>query len=604
MDGDLWDWPYDQGFSYSDAGESSYSVESGWQADFYFGYGRDVIEENAMNEKYCVQVLKILIRKAASEIDDLEEDLVLLQCGLAWTESRNQFEACCNALREKIDVLHNSIKSWRRSDKINTVNQLPLHTQPAEKLFEILKPFLGEGREQDDGQDQHATLSSQGTDTSMQLVGPFCETSSISGIKVKSEEMEVKRIFPAVYSTPNGSVQKHPKNDSICKKEIKAEISVEGVSSNVIVTEENLKPVSKVKIEEVEDLRINNSCKSRKLKSASNVGGECRLLNARKQHGKSIFENANPDVPRQSDGFSGNKRSFDSVSSSPASYPKSGNCNTEDKLIDFLLRKKKNKNDGGSILPESNGSAPSCSSSNTKEKVDCDLRFLDTKKTGTFDSSNLPTLLLSKLQNQQGNDLVRTQTKETNKLLLDDYQNVENVCHEKSYSNMDHKPKLFTEKGRSKSHTPISKAKKHRKPGAVGDNACLDLPLELCQLRVEKQDCALDIEKNLGPLSQNKGTSKMLVGQELIEVTSVNDISSSDQIKPDDSGTGENKQMKSCAATTDDHIAEILALLPSSDLKLKSLAELRIIAKEHNLTKYHKLRKRVLLDLLVQKLLE
>lgn len=112
----------------------------------------DVIEENAMNEKYCVQVLKILIRKAASEIDDLEEDLVLLQCGLAWTESRNQFEACCNALREKIDVLHNSIKSWRRSDKINTVDQLPLHTQPAEKLFEILKPFLGEGREQDDGQ--------------------------------------------------------------------------------------------------------------------------------------------------------------------------------------------------------------------------------------------------------------------------------------------------------------------------------------------------------------------------------------------------------------------------------------------------------------------
>lgn len=110
----------------------------------------DVIEENAMNEKYCVQVLKILIQKAAAEINDLEEDLVFLQCDLAWTESRNQFEACCNVLREKIDVLHNSIKSLRQSDKINTDDQLPL--QPAEKLYEILKPFLQEGRVQEDGQ--------------------------------------------------------------------------------------------------------------------------------------------------------------------------------------------------------------------------------------------------------------------------------------------------------------------------------------------------------------------------------------------------------------------------------------------------------------------
>lgn len=152
MDGDLWDWPYDQGFSFSDVDESSYNLESGWQADFYFGNGKDVIEENAMNEKYCVQVLKILIRKADADIDDLEENLMLLQCDLAWTESRNQFEACCTALREKIDILDHSMNSWRQSDKINTNDQSPLHRQPAEKLCEILKPFLGDGREQDDGQ--------------------------------------------------------------------------------------------------------------------------------------------------------------------------------------------------------------------------------------------------------------------------------------------------------------------------------------------------------------------------------------------------------------------------------------------------------------------
>lgn len=112
----------------------------------------DVIEENAMNEKYCVQVLKILIRKAAAELEDLQEDLVLLQCDRAWTESRNQCEACCNALREKIDVLHKSIRSLRQSHKIDTDDQLPLHRQPAEKLCEILKPFLGDGREEDDRQ--------------------------------------------------------------------------------------------------------------------------------------------------------------------------------------------------------------------------------------------------------------------------------------------------------------------------------------------------------------------------------------------------------------------------------------------------------------------
>lgn len=62
-------------------------------------------------------------------------------------------------------------------------------------------------------------MNSQSTDTSMQLVSPFCETSSISGMKVISEEMEVKSM--AGDSIPNGSVQKHEENDSIREKEVK-----------------------------------------------------------------------------------------------------------------------------------------------------------------------------------------------------------------------------------------------------------------------------------------------------------------------------------------------------------------------------------------------
>ncbi|XP_038880996.1 uncharacterized protein LOC120072646 isoform X2 [Benincasa hispida] len=608
MDGDLWDWPYDQGFSFSDADESSCNLESGWQADFYFDNGKDVIEENAMNEKYCIQVLKILIRKADADIDDLEENLVLLQCDLAWTESRNQFEACCTALRENIDFLDHSLKSWRQSDHINTNDQLPLHRQAAEKLYEILKPFLGDGREQDDGQDHHTAVNNRSTETEMQSIGLFCDTSSISGIKVKSEETGVKSILLAVDTISNGSVQKHKEDDSIRDIEVKPKIAIHGVRINSIMTEENscskpdnLKPVSKVKIEEAKEHLISNSCKSKRLKSASNVVGERGLLKAHKQ-GKSVAEKVNPGVPRQSDGFSGSKRSFDATLSSPA-HSKSGNCNIEEKLIDFLLRTKRNKSDAGPVLPQSIGSASSCLSSNTKGMVDSDLQVLETRKPSTFDTSNVLIMLLAKLQDQQGSVMVRTQTKETDMLLLEDSQNV-NVYCEKSHLNVDHKLKAFTEKRQSKLYTSISKAKKSRKPGAIGDGTCLDRPLEwnTCQVKAEMQDCAFNVEKNLGPLSQNKGASKMLVGQEFIDLSLV-DISSSDQIKTD-SRSGEDKQMVKSRATIDDQIAKILALLPSSAVEPKklTLVDLRIIAKELNLTNYHKLRKTVLLDLLVGRL--
>lgn len=298
---------------------------------------------------------------------------------------------------------------------------------------------------------------------------------------------------------------------------------------------------------------------------------------------------------------------FDTNSSSPA-YSKSGNCNIEEKLIDFLLRKK-NKSDVVPLLPESDGSASSCLSTDTKGKVDSNLQVLEARKPGIFDTSSFSIMLFPKLQDQHGNEMIRTQTKDTDKLLLEDSQNVKNVSHEKSDLNVGHKPKIFTEKGQRKSHTSIPKAKKQRKAGAIGDNACLDLPLERkswvksvepCQLKAEMQGGALDFEKNLGSLSQNKGTSKMLAGQDFIDLSFVDDISSSDQIKPD-SGAREDKKMAKSGATTEDQIGEILAVLPSSYLKLedKSLVELRNIAKQRHLTKYHKLRKRVLLDLLV-----
>nr|TKR84188.1 uncharacterized protein D5086_0000262210 [Populus alba] len=131
MDWDLWGPPND-----------IVAEESGFdnsQCDFYFGYGFDVIEEEALNEKSCVQVLRILIKKADTEILEFEQDLLSLQTELAWVENEDWPDICCNALREKIDFLDISIKNLTSKDKNEIEVRLLMYTQPVETLDEILK---------------------------------------------------------------------------------------------------------------------------------------------------------------------------------------------------------------------------------------------------------------------------------------------------------------------------------------------------------------------------------------------------------------------------------------------------------------------------------
>ncbi|XP_022766637.1 uncharacterized protein LOC111311489 isoform X2 [Durio zibethinus] len=122
--------------------ESSCCIQPEWQCDFYFGYGIDMIEENALNEKCCVQVLRILITKADTEIDELEKDLVFLQSELAWAEHEEWSDICCNALREKINCLGISIRKLRNKDENDIEVYLLMHTEPAEKLHEMVKALL------------------------------------------------------------------------------------------------------------------------------------------------------------------------------------------------------------------------------------------------------------------------------------------------------------------------------------------------------------------------------------------------------------------------------------------------------------------------------
>ncbi|XP_011048113.1 PREDICTED: uncharacterized protein LOC105142262 isoform X3 [Populus euphratica] len=130
MDWDLWGPPND-----------IVAEESGFdnpQRDFYF----DVIEEEALNEKFRVRLLRILIKKANTEILELEQDLLSLQTELAWVENEDWPDACCNALREKIDFLDISIKYLRNKDKNDIEFRLLMYTQPVETLDEILKALF------------------------------------------------------------------------------------------------------------------------------------------------------------------------------------------------------------------------------------------------------------------------------------------------------------------------------------------------------------------------------------------------------------------------------------------------------------------------------
>ncbi|KAI7992956.1 hypothetical protein LOK49_LG12G02714 [Camellia lanceoleosa] len=124
---------------------------AGWDGT----HGQDVIEENALNEKSCIQVLRILITKANNEILDLEEDLVTLQSQLAWTDE-SWSETCSASLREKINCLDISIQSLKNTnvqDEHDFGGCLLLHREPAERMHEIVKAMLEKYFHQKDEQD-------------------------------------------------------------------------------------------------------------------------------------------------------------------------------------------------------------------------------------------------------------------------------------------------------------------------------------------------------------------------------------------------------------------------------------------------------------------
>ncbi|KAI7739539.1 hypothetical protein M8C21_017350 [Ambrosia artemisiifolia] len=120
MDG-LWDPPHYQG---------SEDIGS-------FPVPYDVIEETAINEKSCIEVLEILTSKADADIAEHEEVLMDLLSQLACTDEQfsDMFVRCLTA---KIDFLDSSIRKLKDDDE----EFLSTRREPAESIYEILKSLF------------------------------------------------------------------------------------------------------------------------------------------------------------------------------------------------------------------------------------------------------------------------------------------------------------------------------------------------------------------------------------------------------------------------------------------------------------------------------
>ncbi|KAL7583042.1 uncharacterized protein LOC111879357 [Lactuca sativa] len=125
MDG-LWDPPDYQAI------EDTHCRNDGCQCAFCLA--NDVAEEAAVNEISCIEVLRILISKADTDIIELEDELMDLLSQLACTDEEfsNMYSMC---LRKEIDFLDRSIRKLKDNagDSLSTTTR-----KPAESMLDML----------------------------------------------------------------------------------------------------------------------------------------------------------------------------------------------------------------------------------------------------------------------------------------------------------------------------------------------------------------------------------------------------------------------------------------------------------------------------------
>lgn len=85
----------------------------------------------------CIRVLRILITKADTEIEELERDLLLLQKELACFEHEKWPVICCGVLSERISQLDVAIRTLKNDCADEAEVQLLLDSEPGTR-HEIL----------------------------------------------------------------------------------------------------------------------------------------------------------------------------------------------------------------------------------------------------------------------------------------------------------------------------------------------------------------------------------------------------------------------------------------------------------------------------------
>ncbi|MCD9646421.1 hypothetical protein HAX54_036231 [Datura stramonium] len=151
MDLFIWGPPYSQD-------ENSCPANSLAQ-NFYFSQTLDIIEENALNEKCCLQVLEMLIAKADTEIAELEDDIVMLQSQLSRTDEK-WLDMCIAALNKKIDHLGSLITTLKNENVQASGVHLQTNREPSERNHDISEIPLRNFSFPQDKQPANSTLGS------------------------------------------------------------------------------------------------------------------------------------------------------------------------------------------------------------------------------------------------------------------------------------------------------------------------------------------------------------------------------------------------------------------------------------------------------------
>ncbi|GMY19010.1 hypothetical protein FCV25MIE_14249 [Fagus crenata] len=197
----------------------------------------DVMEENALNEKSCVQVLHILISKADTEIYELEQDLVSLQSELAWGEDEEWSEFCHNALTEKINCLDISIRGLRNTNENDVEVQLLMHREPAEGVHEIVKALLRNYFQKKDEQPAEIAIKNLSKNVLPHAIGHSNkkEMLSDSNLKITSEKVEEHNSAPTADDIILDSSSKLDEKRTDHGEMVKpAEIAIINSSKNVL----------------------------------------------------------------------------------------------------------------------------------------------------------------------------------------------------------------------------------------------------------------------------------------------------------------------------------------------------------------------------------